>query len=306
METSIFDTSSTSLAPSMRLFLLEAHREKPVLPWLDRLGHRLAARFKRWFSRPVAQLRRRAKSVLREATPLFDVEEQTLQEHLRQAADQARIAGPGNRKVMDATLTAAVAAVKRVTGLTPHPEQVMGALALLACHVAEMATGEGKTLTAAMAAVAAAWQGWPCQVVTANDYLAKRDAELFAKLFDYCNLSVAHIDGETPPDRRGAAYNHDVVYTTAKELLGDYLRDRLALGKSPSRTRVALSELGALTESRRGEVVMRGLYQVIVDEADSVLIDEAVTPLIISMPRPDASMEQAALDAVTLAKALEE
>ena len=185
----------------------------------------------------------------------------------------------------------------------------MGALALLDCNIAEMATGEGKTLTTALAAVTAAWNGRPCHVVTANDYLAKRDAELFTALYAYCGLSVAHIGGDTPPGGRAAAYNHDVVYTTAKELLGDFLRDRLALGAQPSRVELALRALGGGRprgggQSGGGQVVMRGLHQVIVDEADSVLIDEAVTPLIISTPRPDGSLDDAARDAVRLAREL--
>ncbi|WP_448204283.1 preprotein translocase subunit SecA [Azospirillum sp. sgz302134] len=290
--------------PLARLFVLDAHREKPPLPWLDRAGYGIAARVRRVTHRPAAGLRRRARRILTLAKPLFDLDDHALQERLHALADETRAAPANAPSYTDATVAGVVAAIRRVTGLTPHPEQVMGALALLDCNIAEMATGEGKTLTTALAAVTAAWNGRPCHVVTANDYLAKRDAELFTALYAYCGLSVAHVGGDTPLTSRAAAYTHDVVYTTAKELLGDFLRDRLALGGQPSRVDLALRALGA-GRSAEGQVVMRGLYQVIVDEADSVLIDEAVTPLIISTPRPDGSLDDAAKDAVRLARELE-
>ncbi|MBF0143384.1 MAG: hypothetical protein HQL59_07995 [Magnetococcales bacterium] len=300
-----------SMPPSERLFVLAAHREREPLIWLDRMGYRVGALWRRWWHRPVALLRLRSILILEAAEALYSAGEEFLREEMgRQVAVSRGAVDPGAPAILDASLKVAVVAVRRVTGLIPHEEQVMGALALLENYIAEMATGEGKTLTAALAVVTAAWRGWPCQVVTANDYLARRDAELFARLFAYCGLSVTHIDGETPMEGRQAAYRHDVVYTTAKELLGDYLRDKLALGKSPSRTGLALRELGgvpfAAATGGGGQVVMRGLQQVIVDEADSVLIDEAVTPLIISTPRPDGSMEAAARDAVALARSLEE
>ena len=200
-------------------------------------------------------------------------------------------------------------AVERVHGFMPHVVQFMGALGLLEGHMVEMATGEGKTVTAAMAAIVCAWRGEPCHVVTANDYLARRDAELGARLFALCRLSVASVHGEVPPAARAAAYSHDVVYTTAKDLLADHLRDRLALGKTPSRSRFSLGRArqgqGQAKEQAGGDgTVLRGLAQVIVDEADSVLIDEAVTPLIISTQRPDDLLEQAAGEAVALVRQL--
>jgi preprotein translocase subunit SecA len=141
-------------------------------------------------------------------------------------------------------------------------------------------------------------------VVTAKDYLARRDAELFTTFYALCGLSVAAIPGDTPLPSRAAAHAHDVVYTTARDLLGDFLRDRLALGRQPSPVALAL---GAMYGTVGGpQPVMRGLHQVIVDEADSVLVDEAVTPLIISSPRPDPSLQAAALDAVRLAAQLRE
>ncbi len=288
--------------PLSRLFLLEAHREPQPMPWLDRAGHRLGTWLRGAVQRPVPRLRRRALRVLAAAQPLFALEEAPLRHHLAGLAQRMRSAPLA--EALEPCLAGSVAAVRLVTGLTPHPEQVMGALLLSEGGIAEMATGEGKTLTIATAAAVAAWRGRPCHIVTANDYLARRDAELFTAFYALCGLSVAAITGETPLPSRASAHAHDVVYTTAQDLLGDFLRDRLALGRQPSPVALALRAMHGVAGG--AQPVMRGLHQVIVDEADSVLVDEAVTPLIISSPRPDASLQAAALDAVRLAAQLRE
>lgn len=289
--------------PSEQLHLFQAYRELRPATWLDRMGKRADSMVEA-FRKPMERLAARAQSVLEQAAAFGGLEDDPLKARIAVLAANCRLSQNNQSGALDAALAGVVAAVIRVTGLTPHPEQVMGALALLDGYIAEMATGEGKTLTASMAAIAAAWRGKPCHVVTANDYLAKRDASLFSRLFGFCGLSVTHVNGETPIPNRSAAYRHDVIYTTAKELLGDYLRDGLALGHSPSPGRFAVRRLKGGGASGGGAVVMRGLHQVIVDEADSVLIDEAVTPLIISMQRPDDSLESAAREAVALARQL--
>ncbi len=289
-------------APLSRLFLLEAHREPQAMPWLDRAGHRAGGWLRGAVQRPVPRLRRRALRVLAAAQPLFALEEAALRRHLAGLAQRMRSAPLAG--ALEPCLAGSIAAVRLVTGLTPHPEQVMGALLLSEGGIAEMATGEGKTLTIATAAAVAAWRGRPCHIVTANDYLARRDAELFTTFYALCGLSVAAITGETPLPSRASAHAHDVVYTTAQDLLGDFLRDRLALGRQPSPVALALRAMQGVAGG--AQPVMRGLHQVIVDEADSVLVDEAVTPLIISSPRPDASLQAAAQDAVRLAAQLRE
>ena len=174
-------------------------------------------------------------------------------------------------------------AARRATGLHPFPVQVAGALALHRGYLAEMATGEGKSLTAAFAAVLGGWSGRPCHVVTVNDYLATRDAERFSALFRYCGLSVGAVTGGMPTPERQAGHAAGVTYTTGKELAADFLRDRLALGSrasGPRRVLEALLPPDGLTAD--AATVLRGLHRAIVDEADSVLVDEAVTPLIIA------------------------
>jgi preprotein translocase subunit SecA len=162
--------------------------------------------------------------------------------------------------------------------MKPYPVQVQAALGLLEGCAVQMNAGEGKTLSVALAASMHGLSGRHCHVVTANDYLAGRDVELMRPLFELCSLSAAAVNPESDPDERIGCYGHDLVYATGKELLADFLRDRL--GGASSGTG-ALRTLRAM-RSERGSVVMRGLDAAIVDEADSVLIDEATTPLIIS------------------------
>jgi preprotein translocase subunit SecA len=291
-------------APMTRLSVLQSHGVQSPVSTLDRWGHAVQRVWRR-LHRPVLVLRRRAEGVVEASQAHRPLSDEALRLQLMAQSQICRRALASERQLVDsAALAGVMVAVERVHGFQPHVEQIMGALALLDGDMAEMATGEGKTITAAMAAIVAAWRGRPCHVVTANDYLARRDAELGQPLFAFCHVSAASVHGEVPPQTRGAAYSHDIVYATARELLGDHLRDGLALGKTPSRTRFALN--AARQEGRVGSdgVVMRGIDQVIVDEADSVLIDEAVTPLIISAQRPDDFLEQAAQEAVRLARGL--
>ena len=147
--------------------------------------------------------------------------------------------------------------------------------------VAEMETGEGKTLTATLPAATAALAGMPVHVITVNDYLAQRDAESMGPLFRALGLSVGTIvDGMQHAERR-AAYACDITYCTNKELVFDYLRDRIVRG-GVGAMRMRLDGLVRRAVRSRDRLLLRGLCFAIVDEADSVLIDEARTPLIIS------------------------
>lgn len=311
------DGGLPNVMPSESLAVLAAHRSDPTRSWLDRVGHFVFTTLRRSHRvvasrrQPVVVMRKRAEAVLAAAERHRSVEESALRAHLSGLAAACRVTGNTETRVattmcaIDAGLSGVVLAVERTQGFTPHVEQIMAVLALLDGRMVEMATGEGKTLTAAMAAVIAAWRGRPCHVVTANDYLARRDAELGQALFALCGVSAASVDGESPAPARAAAYRHDIVYCTAKELLGDHLRDGLILGKTPSAARFALKAARSEGRSGTGGIVLRGIFQVIVDEADSVLIDEAVTPLIIAAQRPDDMLEQAAREAVQLAQQLE-
>ncbi|MGN0557666.1 MAG: DEAD/DEAH box helicase, partial [Acutalibacteraceae bacterium] len=153
-------------------------------------------------------------------------------------------------------------AADRVLGLRPYPVQIIGGIVLHQGRIAEMKTGEGKTLVATMPAYLNALSGRGVHIVTVNDYLAKRDSEWMGKLYRFLGLSVGLIIHGMSQDERKAAYAADITYCTNNELGFDYLRDNMVTYK----------------ENRAG----RGHSFAIVDEVDSILIDEARTPLIIS------------------------
>ena len=203
---------------------------------------------------------------------------------LRQAAAELRQESRA-RRFDDAPVARAFAlvreAARRTLGQRHHDEQLVGGRVLLAGLVAEMETGEGKTLTATLAATTAALSGVPVHVVTANDYLAARDAAWMAPVYQALGLTVGIVVHDTEPDSRRAAYRADVTYCSNKELAFDYLRDRLALGQQTSRLQLQLERLAA-DLPRTERLRLRGLHFAIVDEADSVLVDEARTPLVIS------------------------
>ena len=190
-----------------------------------------------------------------------------------------------NAELPLAALAAIREAAHRKLGLRPFVVQLMGALALHQGYLAEMATGEGKTLTAGLAAVLAGWTRRPCHIVTVNDYLVQRDAEWLRLLYQFCGVRVGCVTAMMNPLERQKGYGCDVTYTTSKELLADFLRDRIRLGTLENPTRRLIRRLLMPRHAALDGLVMRGLHTAIVDEADSVLIDEAVTPLIISASR---------------------
>lgn len=172
-------------------------------------------------------------------------------------------------------------ASRRVIGLRHYDVQIIAGLTMLDGAVAEMDTGEGKTITAALTATAAAYGGLSVHVITVNEYLAVRDSETLAPIYRFMGLDVAVVTNGLSPQERSRIYGANIVYTSNNEITFDYLRDRIVLGRQPNILRMKLSHLlGDVDVQNR--LVMRGLHFAIVDEADSVLIDEARTPLIIS------------------------
>jgi preprotein translocase subunit SecA len=171
--------------------------------------------------------------------------------------------------------------------------QIAGAFALDHGCIVEMATGEGKTLTATMPATVAGWRGRGCHIITVNDYLAQRDAEWMGRIYRFCGLSVAHIEQAMSAEERRVAYQADITYCTNKEVSADFLRDRLALGNVRGLSSALLTKITQSGRSIMDRLVQRGLNFAIIDEADSVLVDEAVTPLIISGPAPNPEQVEA-------------
>lgn len=195
-------------------------------------------------------------------------------------------------------------ASERVLGRRHYGVQLTGGYALLRGMIAEMGTGEGKTLTVTLAAITGALAGLPVHVVTVNDYLAKRDVEILGPLYEFFGLSVGSVIQGMKPDQRRAAYACDVTYCTNKELAFDYLRDILALGKRRSHLRFKVGTLTGADDAASG-VVLRGLHFAIVDEADSVLVDEARTPLILSQKAPAEEQARLFEQAREIAQSLE-
>ncbi|MDC7290769.1 preprotein translocase subunit SecA [Blautia schinkii] len=153
-------------------------------------------------------------------------------------------------------------AAKRVLGMEHYRVQIIGGIILHQGRIAEMKTGEGKTLVSTLPAYLNALEGKGVHIVTVNDYLAKRDAEWMGKVHEFLGLTVGVVLNDMKPDERRTAYNCDITYITNNELGFDYLRDNMVIYKE--------------------QLVQRDLHFCIIDEVDSVLIDEARTPLIIS------------------------
>ncbi|MDR0440025.1 MAG: hypothetical protein LBI59_03455 [Candidatus Accumulibacter sp.] len=189
----------------------------------------------------------------------------------------------------------------RVRGQRPYPVQIAGALGILRGCVVEIATGEGKTLVAALAAVLMGWRGLGCHVVTSNDYLAARDEEDMSGLFRACGVSSASVTAKSGNGERASAYARDITYLTSKEAAADFLRDRIALGKTRSHANFLIR---ALSDGEKPPLTQRGLHCAIVDEADSVLCDGGATPLIISLPRDNAPSAEQYRQASAIADAL--
>ena len=171
-----------------------------------------------------------------------------------------------NGETLDDLLPEAFATVReaarRVLNMEHYPVQLIGGIVLHQGRIAEMRTGEGKTLVSTAPAYLNALAGKGVFIVTVNDYLAKRDAEWMGEVHRFLGLTVGVVLNSMNSDERREAYNCDITYVTNNELGFDYLRDNMAIYKE--------------------QMVMRNLDYAIIDEVDSVLIDEARTPLIIS------------------------
>jgi preprotein translocase subunit SecA len=183
---------------------------------------------------------------------------------------------------LDAVLPEAFAncreGARRALGLRAFDVQLMGGIFLHDANIAEMKTGEGKTLVAVFPAYLNALTGKGVHVVTVNDYLAKRDAEWMGKVFAKLGMTTGVVYAHQPDAEKKAAYRADITYATNNELGFDYLRDNM--------------------KASLEEMAQRGHNFAIVDEVDSILIDEARTPLIISGPSQDRGTLYQAVDAV--------
>ncbi len=264
-------------------------RKKP-LRGLDALSERLRGTVSR--RRVNRAERSRAGGIVRSAQELVDLSESDLNQRIAATADRVRLRRLDAETIGDASAVICET-IRREVGLTLYREQVMGGLVIADARCAEMATGEGKTVTAILPVALDAWLGRGVHLHTVNDYLARRDAQITRPAYKRLGLSVGVLQDQTSHNDRKAAYRCDVTYAADKQFIFDYLRDRLA---TPIESGVLDAELDdALSEQRawRGRIVQRGLFSAIVDEADSVLIDEAVTPAIIGVDSSEDPSQQA-------------
>lgn len=272
---------------------------------LDVWAHGLVGRWRRGPS----QRRRLAKlardiSLLREE--LEQLADPALNERLH-AAQRDRRAHPRLRASCCEGLALLAVAAHRETGLRAYEVQLMSAAALVEGFFTEVDTGEGKTLAIGLAAAFQAWDGTPCHVITANDYLAERDAKQLRRFYERVGLTTGAVLSEHDDNARRESYASSVTYTTAKEVAADYLRDRLRMEVGGSAAGKSSARLIGLVIERplQAAPVQRGLHCALIDEADHALIDEAVTPLIISRNLDAAEITAAAHAAWELARELE-
>lgn len=239
---------------------------------------------KEMFSKAANQLLRRNKRIVKaimvRSAQLEKSDTEQLQRALENSRRDLRVNG-----ITTSTIIEAFAVIRevsgRVLGMRHHHTQILTSLALLRGGIAEMSTGEGKTLAATLAAATAGLAGIPVHVVTINDYLAERDATEMLPLYQALGLSLGIITHEKELPERRLAYGCDLCYCSNKELTFDFLKDRLVLAHRKT-TRVQQASLLTGDTSWSNNLLLRGLHFAIVDEADSVFVDEARTPLIIS------------------------
>ncbi len=248
---------------------------------LDVFGERLLGRLRqrRLKTLPWA----RARAIIAAARAMASHSEAAFDERIHAARAMAMM-HRDDIETVDLAFSAAYEAIRREIGLRLHEEQVLGALALASGCCAELATGEGKTLTAILPAALEGWTGRGVHVITVNDYLARRDAQTTSPAYHRLGISVGVVQESTTPESRIKAYAADVTYASDKQVIFDHLRDRLAAPASPRLSGLLLDGLLGTGGHWAGRVVQRGQNAAIIDEADSVLIDEAVTPAIISLP----------------------
>lgn len=289
----------TAPLPLPGLLLGDYPEQRPRDPDVaTRASRRIRSALDRWSPRAGGRYLRFPERVQR-----LDSAPQGLPDRAQIAALCARLGRDG---LSDALIAEAFVLIRRVCrhtlGLTLHPTQIVAARILLDNRLAEMATGEGKTLAAALATATAALAGIPVHVVTANEYLAARDRSELAPLYEALGLRVGCVLASMDANARRAAYDCDIAYCTAKELVFDYLRDRTLRDPGTTPLQQRAHALGGSEAPRR--TVMRGLCMAVLDEADSILLDEARTPLILARAVTNADQQQYLEQALQLARGL--
>ncbi len=273
---------------------LRNERDWKVSNWLDIFLARSREVARKLASNLLGGNFRMARAIIKRCSRLESCTDAELEDLLAGIRTRLRLEGMRRSTIIEAFALIRETS-SRVLGMRHHHTQIRVSLALLRGCVGEMATGEGKTLAATLASATAGLAGIPVHVVTINDYLAERDAEEMIPLYQALGLSVGIITHERDPAERRQAYACDICYCCNKELTFDFLKDRLVLDGREN-MRVLQASLLTRDTSWSERLVLRGLHFAIVDEADSVLVDEARTPLIISGEERFGQREETLLD----------
>ena len=293
-----------ALRPGLRLGAYP-ERHKADMDWLDHGVQSLQGLVSRqgiFQNLPMQRFLKRVNSYSGAASELSDAELKTRTRELRRLLQQHGLADKTTAEVFALIRESA----ERCIGKRHYDVQIMGGWTMLQGRLAEIETGEGKTLTATLPACTAALAGIPVHIITVNDYLVERDAQNMTPLYERLGLTVGIITEDMDETARRDAYACDVVYGTNKQIAFDYLRDRIVMRHAPCRLAMQVESLHD-TSSRARRLLMRGLCFAIVDEADSVLIDEACTPLLISQTgQENTEMSAQYQEAWLLAGALDE
>ena len=279
----MFSSSLKETARAMRPGLVAGRypeRSDQEKGWVDRSCDALQGALARLSIDRQADLRKVAEAINRQGEVLAQFEPPRLDSLRLDLKRQFRSSGLSHPLCIQSFALIRELA-ERTIQMRHYESQLMGGWAMLHGHLAEMETGEGKTLAATLTAATVALAGIPVHVITVNEYLVERDVKAMGPLYRALGLTVGHVTQSMSSEQRRAGYACDITYCTNKQVAFDYLRDRLLLGNVRSRLRLQL-ETAYPGNHRMGQLLLRGLCFAIVDEADSVLIDEARTPLILT------------------------
>ena len=295
--------SELQLRPGIK-FGSYPQKQESGLSDLERGFSRFFDQLKTRMSRRIYSQRYIVRRVNIHQQALQECSEQDLTQIIGELSDQLHRQGLRKPLIIEAFAVIREVAT-RTLGKRHFDVQLFGGWLMINGMLAEMETGEGKTLTTTLPACTAALAGIPVHVITANDYLAARDAEAMLPLYRRLGLSGGSVVDGMETDQRRNNYQKDIVHTTNKQITFDYLRDRIEMGDDLGELRFQFRQIqrnrqaGGITQ-----LLLRGLCFALVDEADSVLIDEAKTPLIITKTLPSEDNSDVYSDALYLATTL--
>jgi preprotein translocase subunit SecA len=295
--------SELQLRPGIK-FGSYPQKQESRLSDLEQSLARLFEQFKTRMRRKIYSQRYIVRQVDKYRKTLEDCSEQELDKTIEELRDQLHRQG-----LKKSLIVKTFAVIREIAGRTLGKRhfdvQLFGGWLMINGMLAEMETGEGKTLTTTLPACTAALAGIPVHVITANDYLAARDTEIMLPLYQRLGLSGASVVDGMQTDQRQKTYLADIVHTTNKQIAFDYLRDRIEMGDDTGDLRFQFRQIQRQRQPRGNtRLLLRGLCFALVDEADSVLIDEAKTPLIITKTLPNEDTPDTYSDALYLASTL--